>query len=48
MVKYTVVQYLIEKKQDVSSDESLQSFNLKALCFAGLFPYKKSATHQGS
>jgi hypothetical protein len=41
MVKYTVVQYLIEKKQDVSSDESLQSFNLKALCFAGLFPYEK-------
>jgi hypothetical protein len=41
MVKNTVVQYLKEKKQDDSCDENLQHFNLKALCFAGLFPYEK-------
>jgi hypothetical protein len=41
MVKNTVVQILKDKNQDVSSDENLQHFNLKILCFAGLFPYEK-------
>jgi hypothetical protein len=41
MVNSTVVQIFKQKKEDVSSDENLQHFNLKALCFAGLFPYEK-------
>jgi hypothetical protein len=36
-----VVQYLKEKKQDAICDDNLLNFNLKALCFAGLFPYEK-------
>jgi len=41
MVNNTVVQYPKEQKQDVACDESLLDFDLKALCFAGLFPYEK-------
>jgi hypothetical protein len=41
MVKNTVVQQLKGKKQDVSGDESLLHFSLKALCYAGFFPYEK-------
>jgi len=41
MVNNTVVQYPEEQKQDVACDESLLHLYLKALCFAGLFPYEK-------
>jgi hypothetical protein len=41
MVKYTVVQYLKQKNQDDSCDEGLLHFNLKMLCFAGVFAYEK-------
>jgi hypothetical protein len=41
MVNNTVVRNLKGKKQDVSCDENLLHFSLKALCFAGLFPYEK-------
>jgi len=41
MVNNTVVQYPKEQKQDVACDESLLDFDLKALCFAGIFPYEK-------
>jgi hypothetical protein len=40
MVKNTVV-HVREKKQDVLSDENIFQFSLKALCFAGFFPYEK-------
>jgi hypothetical protein len=46
MVNSTVVQYLKEKKQDVSCDDNLLYFSLKALCFAGLFPYEKVYTKE--
>jgi hypothetical protein len=42
MVKYTVVQYLKEKKQDDSCEEGLLHFNLKLLCYAGFFLYEKN------
>jgi hypothetical protein len=41
MVKYTVVQYLKQKKQHISGDENMLHFGLKLLCFAGLFRYEK-------
>jgi len=41
MVNNTVVQYPKEQKQDVACEESLLDFDLKALCFAGIFPYEK-------
>ena len=41
MVNKTVVQYLKKQKQDFSCDESSLHFDLKALYFVGLFPYKK-------
>ena len=41
MVNNTVVRYPKEQKQDVACDESLLDFDLKALCFAGIFPYEK-------
>ena len=41
MVNNTVVRYPEEQKQDVACEESLLDFDLKALCFAGLFPYEK-------
>jgi hypothetical protein len=41
MVKNTVVRYFKEKEQDGSCDENLLHFALKAICFAGLFPYEK-------
>ena len=41
MVNNVVVQYLKEQEQDVACDESLLHFSLKALCFAGLYPYEK-------
>jgi hypothetical protein len=41
MVKNTVVEYLKQKKQHVSGDENILHFALKALCFAGVFPYEK-------
>jgi len=41
MVNNTVVQYTKEQKQDVACEESLLHLYLKALCFAGIFPYEK-------
>jgi hypothetical protein len=41
MVNNTVVLFVKEKKQDISVDEGLLHFNLKMLCFAGIFPYVK-------
>jgi len=41
MVNNVVVQYPKEQKQDVACDESLLHLYLKALCFAGIFPYEK-------
>jgi hypothetical protein len=41
MVNNTVVQYLKERTQGASWDENVMHFNLKMLCFAGLFPYEK-------
>jgi len=41
MVNNTVVRYPKEQKQDVACDKSLQHLYLKALCFAGIFPYEK-------
>jgi len=41
MVNNTVVRYPKKQKQDVACDESLLDFDLKAICFAGFFPYKK-------
>jgi len=41
MVNNVVVQYPKEQKQDVACDESLLDFDLKALCFAGIYPYEK-------
>jgi hypothetical protein len=41
MVNNIIVQYLKKQKKDVSCDENILHFDLKALCFAGLFPYEK-------
>jgi hypothetical protein len=41
MVNNTVVRFVKEKKQDFPCDEGLLHFSLKALCFAGIFPYEK-------
>ena len=41
MVNKVVVRNLKEKKQDAACDENILHFSLKALCFAGLFPYEK-------
>jgi hypothetical protein len=41
MVKNAVVQYLKEKEQHVSGYENIFYFSLKAICFAGFFPYEK-------
>jgi len=41
MVNNIVVQYLKKQKEDVSCDENLLDFELKALCLAGFFPYEK-------
>jgi len=40
-VNNVVVRYPKEQKQDVACDESLLHLDLKALCFAGIFPYEK-------
>jgi len=41
MVNNTVARYLKKQKQDGKWDECFLYFGLKALCFAGLFPYEK-------
>jgi len=41
MVNNVLVRHLEEEKKDVACDESLLDFDLKALYFAGLFPYEK-------
>jgi len=41
MLNNVVARYLKEKKQDGKCDECFLHFGLKALCFAGLFPYEK-------
>jgi hypothetical protein len=41
MPNNAVLQDLKEQKQDTSFDKNLMHFNLKMVCFAGLFPYEK-------